>query len=490
MRFADLADALIHRHYFLIGSILVLLMAAGFIARDARDKMWMDELFTLLMGGQPNFAEIVHASMDGVDTAPPLYSTIVHSVLPWVRNEALAVRLTSTLGFGAMALCLLIFCSRFLPRAFALTAVIVTCDAARYYATEGRGYGLLLGAAAGALLAWQSAADGRRRALSLIAMGGCLALMVAIHYYGVLLIGPIFVAELVKWRRSGKPDCAAFAAMTPPVFVLYAHRALIAALGVLHARTTSPAQWWQISDYYARYASVWIPLLPVFLIGFLFRRQDWRRRIALISPPLLALLAALAVAPAVMVALTLFAKVVFVHRYALCGAIGTSLLPLLLLSAVARQARHVGLLSLAIAGPLLALHIARPFHGPARLQMGEDEFVSVMSLPDSSEPIVVSSNQVFMELAYYLPERYRNRLVHPFSRELEFADSGHDTVAVMMGATAHHSRLPIEPYTDLVARRSKFLVVVSEDDHLPGHLIASGYHLTSVAPRIYEAVRP
>ena len=65
-----------------------------------------------------------------------------------------------------MVLCLLAFCRRRLPAAYScMAAALLVCDVCRRYSSEGRGYGVVLGCAAGALLCWQFAVDGRRRKL-------------------------------------------------------------------------------------------------------------------------------------------------------------------------------------------------------------------------------------------------------------------------------------------------------------------------------------
>src|SRR6185369_10568255 len=111
---------------------------------------------------------------DGMDGAPPLYPIFVSALLPVIRNEALAVRLPSTLGYGAMVVCLLAFCRRRLPASYAMGAVVLASSACLDYSFEGRSYGLGLGFAAGVLLCWQSAVDHRRRGLSLSLLAICV----------------------------------------------------------------------------------------------------------------------------------------------------------------------------------------------------------------------------------------------------------------------------------------------------------------------------
>jgi hypothetical protein len=164
--------------------------------------MWIDELYTLHTARQASIGEIVKATMEGGD-APPLYPIPVHAILPWVRHEALAVRLPSTLGFCGMVLCLLGFCRRRLPAAYSFTVALLACYECLYYASEGRSYGVVLGCAAGALLCWQHAVDGRRTILAIPLLAISLALMTAMHYYAVFFLVPLFLAEMAT--RNMRP---------------------------------------------------------------------------------------------------------------------------------------------------------------------------------------------------------------------------------------------------------------------------------------------
>ena len=125
---------------------------------------------------------------------------IVAQTLPVVKPEALALRLPATLGYCAMVLCLMAFCRRRLPAVYAFVAALFACDALLFNSTEGRGYGIVLGCAAGALLCWQMAAEGRRRALTVTLLAFCLALMTALHYYAIFFPVPLAVAEIVRCR--------------------------------------------------------------------------------------------------------------------------------------------------------------------------------------------------------------------------------------------------------------------------------------------------
>src|ERR1035438_8140786 len=89
----DEISVAVERHFWLFAALFAILFLASAIAIDIRTKLWMDEILTLHMAQQGGPGEIVKATLEGCDVSPPLYAMIVHAILPWVRNEALAVRL-------------------------------------------------------------------------------------------------------------------------------------------------------------------------------------------------------------------------------------------------------------------------------------------------------------------------------------------------------------------------------------------------------------
>ncbi len=200
VRLADKINASIEKHFWRWASLFTIIFLACSIARDLRTKLWFDELFTLYLAKLASPQEIINFN----DASPPLYPIIVHWLLPIVGNDALAVRLPATLGYCAMIVCLLAFCRRRLPAAFAFAASLLTFERACISQPKAEPMALVLGCAAGALLCWQMAAEGRRRGWAIALLAVCLALMVALHYYAIFFLVPLFLAEVVRWREFGK----------------------------------------------------------------------------------------------------------------------------------------------------------------------------------------------------------------------------------------------------------------------------------------------
>jgi hypothetical protein len=415
---------------------------------------------------------------------------IVHSILPVVKNEALAVRLPSTLGYCGMVLCLLAFCRRRMPAVYALAAGVAACDASRYYATEGRGYGLMLFCGAAALLSWQTATTARRRLASIAMLAVCLTAMVALHYFAIFFLCPLLVGELIRWRRSGKFDFAVVAAMAPALAVLIPHYPFIEAARKFQPHYWSPASWNQIGDFYIQYFLPFAPLMLVAAVVFAALAADRRTAEDTLPPQEWAVVVTLAFMPAIIIAISKYTTHVFVDRYALWACIGFALLSGGMLCAAARRRTAAGAVMLVLLVPLLALHSARHLRGKPVMRAGEPELRDLNKLAESSEPIVVADNFVYMEMAYYAKPALRQRLVYPVDATLELHDMGYDTVALIMSALSHRSALRITPYDSVLASYPRFLLSAGQTDHLPQHLLAAGYRLTEIAPTVYEAVAP
>src|SRR5690348_11385737 len=203
---------------------IVLLLTGLSIASDVKLLMWTDELFTLFTARLPDVSKMLQAIQEGTDVPAPLYDLLVHFLIPVVRNEALAVRLPATLGFYAMLPGLFIFCRRRVGSLYAFIAAMLACEVCRYYATEGRVYGAVLGCTAWALVFWQRASGNSSQRLgNLVGLALCLSLMVAFHSFAVFFLGPLLFVEVVRCVRERKVDVGILAAAGAALLVLAAH---------------------------------------------------------------------------------------------------------------------------------------------------------------------------------------------------------------------------------------------------------------------------
>ena len=131
---------------------------------------------------------------------------------------ALALRLPSIFGFLLMQVCIF-FATRVIAgsRAALIAMAFPALTATLFYAPEARPYGLLLGFYALAFLAWQTAtrrSENRTGVLIILAL--TIALTLNTHYFGILILVPICIAEFARTllrRRHGSrqwsPQCLA-----------------------------------------------------------------------------------------------------------------------------------------------------------------------------------------------------------------------------------------------------------------------------------------
>ena len=142
---------------------LALFVAALGIGEDLRRPLSGDELLTYygsMASGPAELYELLTSG--GFDSSPPLYYAAVWQAQRAFSNPHLAIRLPTTIGFVVMCLCLYAFARRRVPAPYAAVAML-TATMWAGYASNGRPYGLMLGLAGLSLVAWQSAAEGRRR---------------------------------------------------------------------------------------------------------------------------------------------------------------------------------------------------------------------------------------------------------------------------------------------------------------------------------------
>ena len=175
-----------------------LVALAVVLARMAAVKAyWFDELFTLHLSRFGSVRELLANLAAGADLNPPLNYLLTHLAVSLFGESPIAVR--SPAIFGALLAhgSLYAFLRHRRPAAEAWLGMLALglTPAAWYYFVEARPYGLMLGLAGFALLAWQ-----RRWAVPF-----ALALMLGVlsHYYFVLPLAALAAAEVVRKPSRG-----------------------------------------------------------------------------------------------------------------------------------------------------------------------------------------------------------------------------------------------------------------------------------------------
>ena len=496
LRVSDEINAALNRHIRLVVVLFVLLFLACTIVQDIRKPMWVDEFYTLYTSRQATPAEIYKATIDGCDSML-LYDMTVHAILPVVRIDELAVRLPATLGFCCMIVFLLAFCRRRLPTDYAMAAALLACNAQLMYSTEGRGYGVVLGCAAGALLCWQYAMEGRHRILAIPMLAFCAALMTAMHYYSIFFWIPLLLAEMARWRSSRKLDWAILAAMTPVLFVLALHYQLIMAGAPIQKHFFSPAQWSSIPACYIECFGTMMVccIFPAAVLAVFSTIPDDRsaKQSSLIPSEWVAL-GAFSLMPLCVIVLAKYSTHMFVSRYVLWAVPGVAILLVALLCRVARGRAVVGVSLLGLMVAYVAAAEVKHMLQKPELTKGEATLQSLASLPDGTEPIVVADAHVFLELSYYAESRIQKRLVYPVNPALDLRYYGNDTSPLILQALSHYTKLRIVPYDEVVAAHPRFVLAALPINYMPWYLIESGYRVVPFGspkiPLLFEVEAP
>jgi hypothetical protein len=190
-----------------VAGLLALLYFPLTVCIATRKPLWTDELFTLYLARLPDLSTLWQALQTGGDQHPPLFYLIVGTSIRLFGENELGLRLPGIIAYGVMSGCLYALVAyRARPACGYLAALVPMLLGTFSYAYEARGYALVLGFAAIAVLGWQRARSPRKHFLPLAAIALGLAGAVGCHYYAILLLIPLAAAELVRWSVTRRFD--------------------------------------------------------------------------------------------------------------------------------------------------------------------------------------------------------------------------------------------------------------------------------------------
>jgi hypothetical protein len=275
----------------LLPSLIVMIFSVFYFietcVRASGKYFWYDELFTVYICRLPTFQASWNAVLQGADFNPPLLYALTRLAHATVGEGLIGTRLPAMLGFWIFSLCLF----RFVRRRCGLMAGFVAMTfplftAAYFYAYEARPHAIVLGFCGLALVFWQTIQERPRENRWLMAFGLSLAGASFSHCYGIVVICPFAVAEVIFTLRSHRLRWGMWAAMLLPVL---ASTVVIYPLyqsynGIVQG--TSFARWatatWH--DFFAFYDNLLIPSLfelgIVFLVLLSFSLSDQRQAYA------------------------------------------------------------------------------------------------------------------------------------------------------------------------------------------------------------------
>jgi hypothetical protein len=171
-----------------------------------RHSLWLDEIATFLIAASGSVRETWHLLATGTQSDPPLFYLASRASMAVLGKSTFAFRLPSVLGVAILGLSIYLFVAARCPLVVSRLAMLtVLLPPVTRYVSEGRPYGLWMGLSGLVLLCWQRAGDvaGARRLIWLLGLALFSVASVATHFYAVLFLAAIGVAELYRtWSRG------------------------------------------------------------------------------------------------------------------------------------------------------------------------------------------------------------------------------------------------------------------------------------------------
>src|SRR6266481_124886 len=164
---------------------------------------WDDEFFTLYLSRTPTWQDLLQALATGADQHPPSFYYLTHLMTTVFGSGHVTVRLPAILGFWLLCICLYEIVRDLATPEWAVVAMFFPLSTGfYYYASEARGYGLVCGFSALAMLSWMRSAAHRKRTAYVPLLAVSIAAGVASHYYAVLVVVALALGELIRTRYT------------------------------------------------------------------------------------------------------------------------------------------------------------------------------------------------------------------------------------------------------------------------------------------------
>jgi len=197
--------------------------------RGATAPLWFDEISTLHIAELPTWHDVFRGTQT-LDLNPPLEVFLVRLSTHLLGPHELAARLPSILGYALAVGCLFVWLARRLSPWFAAfgSLLLIFDSGAFYYATEARGYAVLLGLLGLGLLAYDrilqlGAGHGWARAVLFISISA----MLLTHVFAVFPVAAFLLAEALRTIRLRRIDVLTWLALLLPLVLCMLYGPLI-----------------------------------------------------------------------------------------------------------------------------------------------------------------------------------------------------------------------------------------------------------------------
>ncbi len=397
---------------------------------------WDDEFFTLYLSRTPSWHDLLRALATGADQHPPSFYYLTHLTTTVFGSSHVSVRLPAILGFWLLCICLYEIVRDLATPEWAVVAMFFPLASEfYYYASEARGYGLVCGFAALAMLSWLRSAANQKRAVYVPLLAVALAAGVASHYYAALVVIALALGEAVRTSYTKKIDWPIWIAFTG------AFIPILAFLGTIRSAHGYSGHFWAVPVWsnaiifypkeFGLGAFAVVGTLIIALSFRVIREKQIDESVATWRKPSWSPWQAVAICTlaALPVPTMLLAKVVthgFTPRYCIFALVGVTILFFYFISrfALRRRAATIGIVACVVIF-LLQVRQFNSDYKDGREELDED-ITALSSLPNA--PIAVMEVSVAHRLSYYAPRQLASRVVFVADPNSSIAYLGHDTV--------------------------------------------------------------
>lgn len=499
----------------LLAAIAVVLLTAVIALVWSHVKLFsQDEIFVLQTDTVSSLRQLIHIQRTYPISLDPLFfHLLAHAAAKLFGPTALALRLPSILGFLLMQVCVYLATRPIAGRRAALIALAFPAlTATLFYAPEARPYGLLLGLYALTFLAWQTATrraeSHAARSAPLVLLAVAIALTLNTHYFGVLLLVPVCLAELARTLLRRRLDVPVVLA------ILLGMGGILGTLPFQHAAGEFRKHYYNAGGVTLRaitqaYRALFVSytdqalavqrledaLLVLFALALILLVVRRIRRGDGISLPQaeLVFLLALAALPLFGVLLAIFVTHSIEVRYVLSAIIPISIFVAIALEPLLRKP-NAWYATLALLFLLLvASNVVRIRDEQHKSQQQLAALIlppllkaQLLALPDSH--LYIQDMGHFEVDSYYEPDpEVRSRMALLYSREEELKWDHHDTASLTAEHMRHFTGFDIVPYAKLEQEPGDHLLVLYHSgwDWTDEALAAPESHVTHLGPALW-----